>query len=73
MDVESAKYFAVAVVPIALGLTAVGVSKIFSSACTGVANNPSAESSIAKFAFIGGALTEAMGLFALVLGLILIF
>jgi hypothetical protein len=29
--------------------------------------------SIAKFAFIGGALTEAMGLFALVLGLILIF
>jgi hypothetical protein len=28
MDVESAKYFAVAVVPIALGLTAVGVSKI---------------------------------------------
>jgi F-type H+-transporting ATPase subunit c len=38
----------------------------------GVARNPSAEPKMAKYAFIGAALAEAMGLFAFVIAMIMI-
>jgi F0F1-type ATP synthase membrane subunit c/vacuolar-type H+-ATPase subunit K len=40
---------------------------------TGVARNPGAEGKLTKYFFIGAGLSEAMGLFALVVAFLLIF
>lgn len=52
---------------------AIGVGLIFAAMLNGIARNPSAEPKLAKYVYVGAGLAEAMGLFALVIGLILIF
>ena len=72
-EIQAFKYLAVGILGITFGGAAIGVGMIFSSALQGISRNPSAESSISKYMFIGAGLAEAMGLFGLVLALLLMF
>lgn len=70
---ESLRYIAIALTTIGMGLTALGLGSTFSSLFSSIARNPEAEEKISKYAFIGAAFVESMGLFSLVVALLLIF
>ena len=70
---EGFRYIAIGMMSLGLFASAFGVAKIFSSAFEGIARNPEAEPKIAKYIFVGAGLTEAMGLFALVVIFLLMF
>ncbi len=73
MDGEALKYIAVGLMAFAMLGAALGVGNIFVAILNGVARNPSAENKLAKYAFIGAGMAEAMGLFAMVIAFMLIF
>lgn len=73
MEALGLKYVAVGLTTLGMLGAAVGVGNIFSSLISGVARNPSTEPQLMKSAFIGAALSEAMGLFAFLLALLLLF
>ena len=73
MDVQAFKFLAVGLLGVAFAGAAVGVGKIVASALESISRNPSSESSVSKYMFIGLGLAEAMGLFGLVLALLLMF
>lgn len=73
MEPQAFKYLAVGILGIGFAGAAIGVGLIFSSALNGIARNPEAEDKISKYMFVGAGLAEAMGLFALVLALLLMF
>ena len=73
MEVQAFKFLAVGLLGVAFGGAAIGVGRVFAAALEGIARNPSAESNITKYMFIGAGLAEAMGLFGLVLALLLMF
>ena len=52
---------------------ALGVGNIFSSLLSAIARNPSAADQLQRMALIGAGLAEAMGLFAFVIAMLLIF
>lgn len=52
---------------------AIGVGLIFSAALQGIARNPAQEGKLKGFALVGMALSEAMGIFAFLIALILLF
>ena len=52
---------------------AMGIGNIFAALLSGIARNPSAEDKLMKGAFIGAGLAEAMGLFAFLIALLLLF
>jgi F-type H+-transporting ATPase subunit c len=70
---EGLKYIAIAITTLGMGLTATALGTTFSSLFSGIARNPEAEEKISKYAFIGAAFVESMGLFSLVVALLLIF
>jgi len=67
------KFFAIGLATFSLGLTAIAIAMIFTSALKGISRNPSAESKISKYVFVGAGFAEAMGLFTLITILLLIF
>jgi len=73
MDASSIKYIAIGLMAFGFLGAAIGVGIIFSSTVSAVARNPSAEGKIFKYAIIGAGLSEAMGLFALVICFMLMF
>jgi F-type H+-transporting ATPase subunit c len=73
MDMESLKYIAIGLMALGMLGAAIGVGNIFASVVSAIARNPSAESKLSKYAFIGAGMAEAMGLFALVIAFMLIF
>jgi F-type H+-transporting ATPase subunit c len=73
MEIQAFKFLAVGILGIAFAGAAIGVGKVFASALEAISRNPSAESKITKYMFIGAGLAEAMGLFGLVLALLLMF
>jgi F0F1-type ATP synthase membrane subunit c/vacuolar-type H+-ATPase subunit K len=72
MDPHSLKYIAIGFMAFGMMGAAIGVGNIFSAAVSGIARNPAAEAKIFKSTMIGAALAEAMGLFALVVGFMLL-
>lgn len=72
-NLEALKYIAVGLLAFGMLGAAIGVGHIFAAALSGIARNPSAEKQLSKYAFIGAGMAEAMGLFALVLALVLLF
>lgn len=70
-DVESMKYIGMGLASIGMLGAAIGVGIVFANAAQGVARNPSAEPKIFKYAIIGGAMAEVMGLLAFVLGVMM--
>ena len=73
MELESLKFIGVGLMAFAMLGAALGVSSIFSALLNGIARNPSTESQLMKSAFIGAGLAEAMGLFAFLIALLLLF
>lgn len=73
MELEVLKYVGAGLTTLGMFGAAIGVGIVFAAMLNGIARNPSAEPKLAKYVYIGAGLSEAMGLFALVIGLILIF
>ena len=73
IELESLKYIGIGLTSIAMLGSAIGIGNIFSSLLNGISRNPEAEDKLLKGAFIGAGLTEAMGLFAFLIALLLIF
>ena len=73
MELEALKYIGVGLCSIAMGGAAVGVGNIFASLMGASSRNPSMHSKMSTAAFIGAGLSEAMGLFAFLIALLLLF
>jgi F-type H+-transporting ATPase subunit c len=67
------KYIAIACTILGMVGAAIGVSKIFCVTVDSIARNPSAEDKMKAYAMVGAGMTEAMGIFSLVIALVLIF
>lgn len=74
MDIEAIKNMTMAFV-VAIGVTgpAIAIGMIVSKALDGIARNPDASGQIVTNMFLGIAFTEALAIFALVVGFILKF
>ena len=73
MELEALKYIGIGLTSIAMFGAAMGIGNIFAALLSGIARNPSAEDKLMKGAFIGAGLAEAMGLFAFLIALLLLF
>ena len=73
MELEALKYIGVGLTSIGMFGAAMGIGNIFAALLNGIARNPSAEDKLMKGAFIGAGLAEAMGLFAFLIALLLLF
>jgi F-type H+-transporting ATPase subunit c len=67
------KYIAIGAMAIGMAGAAIGVGNIFAALMNGIARNPSAADKMSARALIGAAMAEAMGIFALVIGFIVLF
>lgn len=73
MDVSSAKMIGAGIAMIAALGAGIGLGMIFSSWLNALARNPSAEKKFATVGYIGAGMTEAVALFALGLGFLILF
>jgi len=73
MDANSLKYIAIGLMAFGMLGAAVAVANVFSALINSIARNPAAEDKMARYALIGAAMAEAMGIFALGIAVILIF
>jgi F-type H+-transporting ATPase subunit c len=73
MDVSGLKYIGVGLSTLGMLGAAIGVANIFASLLNAMSRNPSAAEQLQRLALIGAGLTEAMGLFAFVLAILILF
>ncbi len=73
MELEALKFIGVGLTSIGMFGAAIGVGNIFAAMLNGIARNPSAEGKLSKYVYVGAGLAEAMGLFALVLALLMLY
>jgi F-type H+-transporting ATPase subunit c len=73
MDASTYKYLGVGLMAVGMAGAAIGVGLVFSSLLSGLARNPSAADNLQRNALIGAGLIEAMGLFAFVIAMLIIF
>ena len=73
MDAEAAKLLGAGIAAIGIGAAAIGVGNLFSSFLSGALRNPSAAQSQFSNLIFGFAVTEALGIFALLVALLLLF
>lgn len=73
MILQSSKIIGAGLAVIALGGAAIGVGIIFGALVMGVSRNPSLRAVLMNSAILGFALTEALGLFALMMALMFLF
>jgi F-type H+-transporting ATPase subunit c len=71
--VQGMKFIGAGLATIGMVGAAIGIGNIFSGLVNGIARNPSVEKQLFKNAFIGAALAEALGLFAFVISMLLLF
>jgi len=69
----AAKLIGAGLATIALAGAAIGVGIVFGSLVTGTSRNPSLRKELFNIAILGFALTEALGLFALMMALIFLY
>jgi F-type H+-transporting ATPase subunit c len=69
----AAKLIGAGLATIALAGAAIGVGLIFAALISGTARNPSLRKELFNTAILGFALTEALGLFALMMALIFLY
>lgn len=72
MDLVSLKFIGAGLLSLGMVGAALGVGNIFAALLAAIARNPASAPQMQRFAFIGAALAEAMGLFAFVLAMIVI-
>lgn len=73
MELLSLKYVGVGIATLGMLGAAIGVGNIFAALIKSIARNPSAESQLSKYAYIGAGLAEAMGIFAFLMTLLIYF
>ena len=73
MDPIAAKYIAAGIACVGMGLAALGLGNIFGNFLSGALRNPSAAPGQFTNLVLGFALTEALGIFAFAVALILLF
>lgn len=71
--IYSFKLLAAGIATLALGGAAIGVGLIFAALVIGISRNPTLRSVLMNSAILGFALTEALGLFALMMALMFLF
>jgi F-type H+-transporting ATPase subunit c len=71
--VASAKILGAGLATIAIGGAATGVGIVFASLITATSRNPSLRSQLFAYAILGFALTEALGLFSLMMAFLLLY
>ena len=73
MEAEAAKYIGAGLACLGIMGSALGVGKIFSSYLEGALRNPSAAKEQFGTLIFGFAVTEALGIFSLLIAILLIF
>ena len=73
MDPTAAKYIGAGIAAIGMGAAAIGVGTIFGNFLSGALRNPSAADGQRGTLLLGFALTEALGIFSLLIALLLLF
>ena len=67
------KFIAIGLMAIGMCGAAMAVGMIFTSLLSAIARNPSAADQLQKVALIGSGLAEAMGLFAFMIAILILF
>jgi F-type H+-transporting ATPase subunit c len=70
---EAFKYIGVGLCSLGMAGAALAIGNIFGSFFNSIARNPSAAPKLEKYIYIAAGLAEAMGLFAFVIAILLIF
>lgn len=73
MIVQAAQKIGAGLATFGLAGVGLGIGLIFSSLIVGLSRNPSMKDELFKVAILGFALTEAIALFALMFGLLILF
>ena len=73
MEAEAAKFIGAGIACVGLAGAAIGVGTIFGNFLTGALRNPSASQSQFGNLIFGFAVTEALGIFSLLIALLLLF
>ena len=73
MEAEAAKYLGAGIACIGMGAVGIGLGNIFSNYLAGALRNPSAADGQFGRLIFGFAVTEALGIFSLLVALILLF
>lgn len=73
MDAEAAKLLGAGIAAIGMGLAGVGVGIIFGMFLQGALRNPAAANAMRPNLLFGFAVTEALGIFALLIAFLLLF
>ncbi len=72
MDIHGAKMIGAGLAVLGVIGAGIGVGNIFSSLIQSIARNPAEKAELQKFAFIGMALTEALGIFSLLVAFVIL-
>ena len=72
MEGEALKFIGVGLMAFGMAAAAIGVGNIFVAMLNGIARNPSSESKLAKYVYVGAGLAEAMGLFSLLVAFMML-
>ncbi len=73
MEAEAAKYIGAGIATIGMGGAGIGVGLIFGNYLSGALRNPAAAASQFSNLIFGFAVTEALGIFSLLVALLLLF
>ena len=73
MDVEAAKMIGAGIAAVALGGAGIGIGTVFGNYLAGALRNPSAADGQFGRLIFGFAVTEALGIFSLLVALLLLF
>ena len=70
---QSAKFIGAGLATIGLAGAGVGIGTVFGALIIGMSRNPSLKDELFKMAILGFAFTEAIALFALMMGFLILF
>lgn len=73
MDLQAAKFIGAGMATIGLAGAGAGIGLVFSGLITATARNPALRPQLFAYAILGFALSEATGLFALMIAFLLLF
>jgi F-type H+-transporting ATPase subunit c len=73
MEIEAAKMIGAGLAAIGLGGVGVGIGNVFATTIATIGRNPSIQARVGALMWIGFALVEAIGLYALLVAFIVLF
>ena len=73
MEIEAAKMIGAGLAAIALAGVGVGIGNVFATTISTIGRNPSIQDKVSGMMWIGFALVEAIGLFALLIAFMVLF